>query len=124
MRGGRGVPEVHVVPQEGGSRGARSAVRGGLGALDALLQRLLFRAPARARGWLGLLARSHLGALRAPVGACLCGGGHRVTLPAEVAGVLEVGGQGPGVEGAEPQSVPPLANGVSELEQAGANAGQ
>ena len=87
MRDGRGVPQVHVVPQKGGHRGARSAVLGVLCALGEQLQGLLFCAPAQAWGWLGPEACGHLGALRAPVGARWCGRGHRFTLPAEVAGV-------------------------------------
>ena len=60
---------------------------------DAPVQSLLFRAPVRARGrfWPG--ARGHLGALRAPGGACRRCGGHRVAFPAEVAGLWEVGGR-------------------------------
>ena len=50
VRDGRGVPQVHVDPQEGGTRGAHLAVRGGLCALDTPLQRLLLRAPAWAHG--------------------------------------------------------------------------
>ena len=34
----------------------------------------------------------------------------------------EAGGWGPGVQAAEPEIVPPLAQGASELQQAGANA--
>ena len=119
---GRGVPQVHVDPQEGGTRGARLAVRGGLRALDALLQRLLLRAPARARGWLRPGERGHLGALRVPVGARRCGGGNRVPLPAEVAGVWEVGGQRLGIDAADPEIVALLAKGACELQQAGADA--
>ena len=49
------------------------------------------------------------------------GGGHRVALPAEVAGVWEVGGRGPGVKAAKPDFVPPLAKGATEFQQAGAD---
>ena len=122
MRDERGVPQVHVGPQEGGARGASLAVRGGLRTLNALLQRLLLRAPVRALGWLGAGARGHLGVLRASVGARRCCGGYRVALPAEVAGVWEVGGLGPGIEAAEPEIVPPLAKGASELLQVGTDA--
>ena len=121
VRDGRGIAQVHVDPQEGGSRGARLAVREGLPALDASLQCLLLRAPARGRGWLVPGARSHLGAPRAPVGARWRGGGHRAALPAEVAGVWEVGGRGPGIEAAKPEVVPPLAKGAPEFQQAGAD---
>ena len=89
---------------------------------DAPVQSLLFRAPVRARGrfWPG--ARGHLEALRAPVGARQRFGGYRVAFPAEVAGVWEVGGRRPRAETAEPDVVPPLAEGVPELQQAGADA--
>ena len=110
VRDGRGVPQVHVDPQEGGLR-----------ALNPPLQCLLLRAPARARGWLGQRARGHLGALRAPVGARWCGGGYSVAFPAEVAGVREVGGPKPGVQAAEPEVIPTLSEGAPELQQAGAN---
>ena len=80
----------------------------------------LFRAPTRARGWLGPGAHGHLEALCALVGARRCGGGYRVALPAEVRGLWEVGGQGPGMEAAEPEIVRPLAKGASELPQVGA----
>ena len=83
--------------------------------LDALLQSLLFRASARARGWFRPGARGHLGAPPAPVSAHQCWGGYRVALPAEVAGVWEVGGWQPGAEMAEPEVVPPLAKAVPEL---------
>ena len=108
--------------QEGGTRGAPSAVRGSPCALDPPLQRLLFCPPVQARGRLGPGARGHLGALRAPVGARRCGGGHRITLPAELAGVWEVGGRGAGVKGEEQEIVRLLAKNVPELQQAGANA--
>ena len=52
-----------------------------------------FSSPLRARGWLGAGPRGHLGALRAPVGACLCSRAHCVAPSTEVAGVWEVGGQ-------------------------------
>ena len=68
------------------------------------------------------MARGHLGAPRAPVGACQRWGGHRVTFPAEPAGVWEVGGRRPRVEMAEPEVVPPLSEGVPNLQQAGADA--
>ena len=96
--------------------------RGGLHTLDASLQRLLFRVRARARRWLGRGERGHLGALRAPVAARRRGGEHHVALPAEVAGAREVGGQGPGVEAAEPEILQLLAKGVPEIQQAGADA--
>ena len=83
--------------------------------LNALVQSLLFRASARARGWFGPGACGHLEALRAPVGARRCCGGARFEVPAEVAGVREVGVRRPGAETAEPEVVPPLARGVSEL---------
>ena len=82
VRDRRGIPQVQVVPQGGGTRRARLAVRGG----------------ARWRG-----------------------GGYRVAFPAELAGVREVGGRGPGVKAAEPEVVPRLAEGAPELEQAGAD---
>ena len=41
--------------------------------------------------------------------------------PAEVAGVWEVGGRRPGAETVEPEVVSPLAEGVPELQQAGAD---
>ena len=50
VRDGRGVPQMHVDAQEGGTRGAHVAMRGGLRVPDALVLRLLLRAPARARG--------------------------------------------------------------------------
>ena len=115
VRDRRGVPQVHVDPQEGGTRGARVAMLGGLRVPDAPVQRLLFRAPARARGWFRPGARGHLGALRASVGAHRRGGGHCLGLPAEVAGLWVVGGRGPGAQTAEPEVVPPVAKGVSEL---------
>ena len=118
---GRGVPQVLVDPQEGGTRGASLAVQGGLRALYALLQCLLLGAPARARRWLGRGARGHQGALRAPVGARRRGGGYRVALPAGVAGVWEVGGRGPGVEAAKAEVVPPFKGGAPEFHQAGAD---
>ena len=77
---------------------------------------------AQASGWLGQGACGHLGALHAPVGARRCSGGHRITRPAEVAGVSEVEGRGPGVEAAEPEIVPLLVEGASELQQAVADA--
>ena len=43
------VLQVHVDPQEGGTRWDRVAVRGGLRVSNAPVQGLLFRAPARAR---------------------------------------------------------------------------
>ena len=67
---------------------------------------------------------AHLGALRAPIGACRCRAGHRVALSAEVADVWEVGGRGPGVEAAKPEFVTTLVEGASELQQAGADAAQ
>ena len=67
-------------------------------------------------------ARGHLGALRAPVGTRRRFGGHRVAFPVESAGVWQVGGWRPGAETAEPEVVPPLAEGVPELQQAGADA--
>ena len=60
----------------------------------------------------------HCAHLLVPVGVA----GYRVALPAEVAGVREVGGRGPGVKAAEPEIVPTLAKGAPELEQAGADA--
>ena len=115
VRDGPGVPQVQVDPQEGGTRGARVAVRGGLHVPDAPVQRPLFSAPARARGWFGPGAGGHLGASRASVGADRHGGGHRVAFPAEVAGVWKVGGWQPGAEMAEPEVVAPLAKGFPEL---------
>ena len=108
-------------PREGGTHEARVPVRGGLRALDALLQRLVLHATARARGWLGPGACGHLGALREPVGAHRCGGGYRVAVPAEVAAVWEVGGRVPGIEAAEAEIVPPLAKKALELQHAGAD---
>ena len=93
VRDGRGVLQVHVDPQEGGTRGARVAVQGGSHVPDAPVQRLPFLAPARARGWFGPGARGHLGALRAPVGAQRRGRGNRVAFSAEMAAVWEVGGR-------------------------------
>ena len=87
------IRQVHVDPQKGSARRARVFVRGGLCPLDAPVQGLLLRAPARARGRFGQGARGHLGAPRAPVGACRHCGGHRVAFPAESAGVWEVGGR-------------------------------
>ena len=89
---------------------------------DAPVQSLLFRAPVRARGrfWPG--ARGHLGALRAPGGACRRCGGHRVAFPAEVAGLWEVGGRRSRAETAEPEVVRPLWEGVPDLQQMGADA--
>ena len=121
VRNGRGVPQVHLDPQQGGTRWAHLAVYGGLCALDAPLQCLFLRAPARARGCLGSGARGHLGALRAPVSARRRGRGYRVAFPAEVAGVRDVEGWGRGVEAAEPGVVPPLAEGAPEFQQAGAD---
>ena len=94
--GGQGAnrcKKVHVDPQEGRTRGACMAVPGDFRGLNAPVQCLLFRAPARAGRWLGPGARGHLGALRVPVGALWRGKGHRSTVPAEVAGLLEVGGR-------------------------------
>ena len=122
MCDGRGVPQVHVGPQEGGSRGASVAVRGGPSTFDATQQCRLLRALMRARGRLCPGAWDHLGALRAPVGACRHGGGHRVMHAAEVAGVREVGGRRPGVGSVEPAIIPALTEGVPELQQAGADA--
>ena len=122
VRDGRGVPQVHVDKQEGGARGARAFVSGGVCPPDAPVQSLLFRAPVRARGRFGPGARGHLGALRAPVGARRRCGGHGVESPAEVAIEWEVGGRRPGAETAEPEVVSPLAEGVPELQQAGADA--
>ena len=122
VRDGRGVSQVHVDPQEGSARWARAFVSGGVCSPDAPVQSLLFCAPVRARGRFGPGARSHLGALRAPVGACWRCRGHRVAFPAEVAGVWEVGGRRPGAEMAEPEVVPPLLEGVPNLQQAGADA--
>ena len=116
-----GVPQVHVDPQEGGTRGARLAVPGGLPALDVPLQRLLFRAPAQAPVPLRSGARCRLGAQRAPVGACWRGAGYCVAPPAEVAGLREVGGWGPVVEAAEPGIVQPFAKGAPEFQQVGAD---
>ena len=90
--------------------------------LDAPAQGLLLCAPARTCGRFGPGARGYLGAPLAPVGACRCCGGHRVTLSAESAGVREVGGRRPRVEMAEPEVVPPLSEGVPDLQQAGADA--
>ena len=122
MRNRCGVPQMHVDPQKGSARGARLFVRGGVCPLDAPAQGLLLRAPARACGRFGPGARGYLGAPRAPVGACRCCGGDRVTLSAEFAGVWEVGGRRPRVEMAEPEVVPPLSEGVPDLQQAGADA--
>ena len=61
VRDKRGVPQVHVDPQEGGTRRARVAVRGGLCVLDASVECLLFCSPARAREWFGPRARGHRG---------------------------------------------------------------
>ena len=122
VRDGRGVPQVHVNLQEGGAGGARALVWGGLCSPDAPVQSLLLRAPVQARGGLGPGARGHLGALRAPVGACRLRGGHRVAFPTEVAGAWEVGGRRPGAEIAEPEVVPPPSQGVPDLQQAGADA--
>ena len=88
---------MHMDPQEGCTCGAPLAVGGGQHALYAPLQRPFLRAPARARGGLGSGACGHLKALRAPVGARRRGRGYRVALPAEEAGVWEVGGRGRGV---------------------------
>ena len=122
VRNGCGVPQVHVDPQKGSTRGARLFVRGGVCPLDAPAQGLLLCAPARACGrfWPG--ARGYLGAPRAPVGACRRCGGHRVTFSAESAGVWEVVGRRPRVEMAEPEVVPPLSEGVPDLQQAGVDA--
>ena len=98
-------------PQEARTRGARVAVWGDVHAPDALLQSLLLRAFAQARGRFGPGARGHLGAPRAFVGANQRCGGYRVAFPAEVAGVWEVGRWRPGAETAEPEVVPPLAKG-------------
>ena len=122
VRNGCGVPQVHVDPQKGRARGARLFVRGGVCPLDAPAQGLLLCAPARACGRFGPGARGYLGALRAPVGACRRCGGHRVTFSAESAGVWEVGGRRPRVEMAEPEVVPPLSEGVPDLQQAGVDA--
>ena len=122
VRNGCWVPQVHVGPQEGGARGARALVSGGVCSPDAPVQSLLLRAPVRARGRFGPGARGHLGALRAPVGACRRCGGHRVAFPSEVAGVWEVGGRQPRAETAESEVVPPLSEGVPDLLQAGADA--
>ena len=67
-------------------------------------------------------ASGHLGARHAPVCARTRFGGHRVRFPAELAGVWEVGGRRPRVEMAEPEVVPPLSEGVPDLQQAGADA--
>ena len=122
VRNGCGVPQVHVDPQKGSARGARLFVRGGVCPLDAPAQGLLLCAPARACGRIGPGARGYLGAPRAPVGACRRCGGHRVTFSAESAGVWEVGGRRPTVEMAEPEVVPPLSEGVPDLQQAGVDA--
>ena len=108
--------------QKGSARGARLFVRGGVCPLDAPAQGLLLCAPARACGRFGPGARGYLGAPRAPVVACRRCGGHRVTFSAEWAGVWEVGGRRPRVEMAEPEVVPPLSEGVPDLQQAGADA--
>ena len=52
-----GVPQVHVDPEEGGARGARAFVSGGVCAPDAPLQSLLLRASVRTRGRFGPRAR-------------------------------------------------------------------
>ena len=109
-------------PQEGGARGAHAFVWGGVCSPNALVQSLFFRAPVRAHGTFGPGVRGHLGALRAPDGARWRCGGHRVAFPAEVAGVWEVGERRPGAETADPESSDPLAEGVPELQQAGADA--
>ena len=90
--------------------------------LDAPVQGLLFCAPARARGRFGPGARGHLRAPRAPVGACRRCGGQCVAFPTEPAGVWELGGRRTRVEMAEPEVVPPLSEGVPDLQQAGADA--
>ena len=122
VRNGCGVPQVHVDPQKGSARRARAFVRGGVCPLDAPVQGLLLRVPARARGSFRPGARGHLGAQRAPVRACGRCGGQRVAFPVESGGVWEVGGRHPGVEMAEPEVVPPLSEGVLDLQQTGANA--
>ena len=115
MRDGCGVPRVHVDPQEGGTRGAHLAVRGGLCAPNAPLQRLLLHSWARARGWPRSGSGGYLGALRAPVSARRRSGGYPLTHPAEMASVSDVGGRGPGVDAVEPEMVPSLAKKASEL---------
>ena len=122
VRNGCGVPQVQVDPQKGTARRARAFVRGGVCPLDAPVQGLLLCAPARARGRFGPGARGHLGTPRAPVGGCRRCGGHRVTFPAESAGLWEVGGRRPRVEMAEPEVIPFLSEGVPDLQQAGADA--
>ena len=122
VRNGCGVPQVHVDPQKGSAHGARAFVRGGVCPLDAPVQGLLLCAPARGRGRFRPGARGHLGAPRAPVGACRRCRGHRVAFPAKSAGVWEVVGRRPRVEIAEPEVVPPLSEEVPDLQQAGADA--
>ena len=122
VRNGCGVPQVHVDPQKGSARGARMFVCEGVCPLDAPVQGLLLRPPARARRRFGPGARGHLGAPRAPVGAGQRCRGHRVGFPAESAGVWEVGGRLPRVEMAEPEVVPPRSEGVPDHQQAGADA--
>ena len=117
-----GDPQVHVDPQKGSARGARAFVSGGMCPLDAPVQGLLLRAPARACRRLGPGASGHLGAPRPPVGGCRRCGGHRVTFLGESAGVREVGGRRSRVQMAEPEVVPPLLEGVPDLQQAGADA--
>ena len=102
-------------------RRATTAGPAWLCALEAPLQRLFVRALAQGQGHLCPGTRGQLGPLRAPVGARPSDGGHRVNLPAEVAGVLDLGGRGPGVVVLEPEIVPPLAEGASELQREGAD---
>ena len=56
LRDGRGVPQLQVDPQEGGTREARLGVRGGLRALDVSLQRLF---SVRRGGPAGDLGQGH-----------------------------------------------------------------
>ena len=63
-------------------------------------------------------ACGHLGAPCAPVGSCRHGGGHGITAPAEIAGVRELGGWGPGAGFAEPEVILARAEAILELQQA------
>ena len=88
---------------------------------DAPVQSLLFRAPVRARGRFGPGARGHpehCAHLLAPVGVSMDTVLHA---PQRWQVCGRWGGQQPGAETAEPEVVPPLAEGVPELQQADAD---
>ena len=74
VRDGRGLPQVHVDPQENGTRGARVTVQGSLRALVAPSQWLLLRVSGRARVWLVAGTRGQLGALRSAASVRRYGG--------------------------------------------------